>query len=273
MPDLLSIGQFAKLCHTTTDTLIHYNDIGLFTPAELTAQNRRYYHVSQCYTFKTIQFLAETGTTLTDIRQMLSNTPLPNLTVVLQNQLEQLELRKYYLESTMYHIKEHQNICSKYDPISFGQPFILTHEKPQNMFATFTQSISPKDIFQSLENHITTCTENHIYPFPIGFYIKKQSLRAQDSQTLLIYSPFPNGQENNRTLIRPAGEYAALIHKGSCNKLKNSIQRLREFISATSSYVPGDSFITCYDNCSSQYEEALYLVQTHKISVTPHSSQ
>lgn len=271
MPDLLSIGQFAKLCHTTTDTLIHYNDIGLFAPAELTAQNRRYYHVSQCYTFKTIQFLAETGTTLTDIRQMLTDNPLPDLPVILQNQLEQLELRKYYLESIISHIKEHQALCSEYDEASSDQPFIITHGEPQNMFATFSKTLSPKDIFQSLEHHIDTCIQNHIYPFPLGFYIKKQSLRAQDSQTLLIYSPFPHGQENNRTLVRPAGEYAVLIHKGSCNTLKDSVQRLREYISADDSYVPGDTFITCYDNCSLQYKETVYLLQTHRIPVTSHS--
>lgn len=268
MPDLLSIGQFAKLCHTTTDTLIHYNDIGLFTPAELTKQNRRYYHVSQCYTFKTIQFLAETGTTLTDIRKILSDSTLPDLSVILQNQLEQLELRKRYLEGTIQHIKEHQAVCSEYDTDSSVQPFILTHSKPQNMFATLSQTLSSKDIFQSLEHHFDTCTQNHICPFPLGFYIKKQSLRAQDSRTLLIYSPFPHGQENNRTLVRPAGEYAALIHKGSCKTLKNSIQQLREYISADSSYVPGDTYITCYDNCALHYKETCYLLQTHRIHLT-----
>lgn len=270
MPDLLSIGQFAKLCHTTTDTLIHYDDIGLFSPVTFSAQHRRRYHISQCYTFKTIQFLADSGITLTDIRQMLTDHSEPSLSVILQKHLEELEERKQYLESTIQHIEECETVLSEYGTKVCKQPFTLTHSSPKKLFATLSQSqiLSSKNISQSLEYHIDLCTHNHVYPFPFGFYIKKQSLRAQDNQSLLIFSPFPHGTENNRTLIRPTGDYAALIHKGSINTLKHSIHQLREYISANSNYMPGDTFITCYDNYASDVQEAYYLIQTHMVLLT-----
>lgn len=270
MPKLLSIGRFAKLCHTTTDTLIHYDDIGLFPPANLTQRHRRYYHISQCYTFKTIQLLAELGFSLTDIRKMLSDNPLSNLSENLEQQICELELRKRNLENALQYVKRQQELPTQYEKIPFDKPFLITHEHSLHTFATLSQSytFSTKEIIESLEHHINNCSQNHIYPFPIGFYIKKESLRAQNSHPILVYSPFPYGTENNRTLIRPAGKYAALIHKGSLVSAKNSIQQLKEYVTDYSC-LPGDTFITCYDNCSLKYKDTYYLIETQMIPLTP----
>ncbi len=269
MPKLFSIGRFAKLCHTTTDTLIHYDDIGLFPPANLTPQHRRYYHISQCYTFKTIQLLAELGFSLTDIREMLSDNPLPTLSENLEKQICELELRKQSLESALQFVNVQQSLTTQYKKIPFDKPFLIIHEHPLNTFATLSQSytFSTKEIIESLEHHINNCSQNHIYPFPLGFYIKRESLRVQNSQPLLIYSPDSYGTENNRTLIRPAGKYAALIHKGSLDSIQHSIQQLKEHI--TDYYLPGDTFITCYDNCSLTYQDSCYLIEIQRLPFTP----
>lgn len=270
MPKLLSIGRFAKLCHTTTDTLIHYDAIGLFPPANLTPRHRRYYHISQCYTFKTIQLLAELGFSLTDIREMLSDDPLPNLSENLEKQRNELELRRQSIENALQYIKVQQELSAQYEKIPFEKPFLITHERSLITFATLSQSytFSTKEFTESLEHHIKKCSQNHIYPFPLGFYIKKESLRVQNSQPLLIYSPLPYGIENNRTLIRPSGKYAALIHKGSLSSLKHSLHELKEYITDDSSCLPGDTFITCYDNCSLTYQDSCYLVETQMLPPT-----
>ena len=43
----LKINEFAKLCHTTKDTLLHYDQKDLLKP-EYTAENKyRYYSIEQ----------------------------------------------------------------------------------------------------------------------------------------------------------------------------------------------------------------------------------
>lgn len=275
MPELLSLGRFAKLCHTTTDTLIHYDNIGLFPPAHQTSRHRRYYHISQCYTFRTIQFLAELNLSLSEIRTLLSTNSLPLLTDNLNRQLKALEMKTQFLKDALRHTEKMQLLQNLYAQNSDDEPFLISHRQACNMFATLSQSysFSPESLFPSLEHHMDICSTNHIYPFPFGFFIKKESLHVQNSQPILIYSAFPCGIENNRTLVRPAGEFAALIHKDSLKSINHSLQKLKEYISKYPTYFPGDTFITCYDNCTLTYQDSCYLVEMHMIPLTQTSWQ
>lgn len=68
MAGYLKTGEFAELCGTTKDTLIHYDRIGLLRPARVSDSGYRMYLPSQAYCFYSIRALAKAGLTLDETR-------------------------------------------------------------------------------------------------------------------------------------------------------------------------------------------------------------
>ena len=48
---MISIGEFSKICHVTTRTLRHYDDIGLLKPIHINEENN-YVNVNISYSLK-----------------------------------------------------------------------------------------------------------------------------------------------------------------------------------------------------------------------------
>lgn len=65
-------GQFARLCHTTKDTLFHYDRLGLLRPRYKGENGYRYYDIRQFLQFDMISLFKETGTPLRDMRACLA---------------------------------------------------------------------------------------------------------------------------------------------------------------------------------------------------------
>lgn len=64
----LKTGEFAKLCRTTKETLLHYDRKGIFHPSYISENGYRRYGVEQFFDFDMISLLRETGSTLDEIR-------------------------------------------------------------------------------------------------------------------------------------------------------------------------------------------------------------
>lgn len=69
-------GEFARLCGTTKNTLIHYDDIGLLHPAEKGENRYRNYSVADLARFSVIRAMTQAGFSLAQVREML-DTPDP----------------------------------------------------------------------------------------------------------------------------------------------------------------------------------------------------
>lgn len=65
-------GQFARLCHTTKETLFHYDRLGLLRPQLKGENGYRYYDVRQFLQFDMITLFKETGTPLRDVSACLA---------------------------------------------------------------------------------------------------------------------------------------------------------------------------------------------------------
>ncbi|WP_443895007.1 MerR family DNA-binding transcriptional regulator, partial [Parasutterella excrementihominis] len=54
---MLKTAEFAKMCHTTKDTLIFYDRIDVFKPAFVDSKKYRYYEVRQAVQFAFLSHL------------------------------------------------------------------------------------------------------------------------------------------------------------------------------------------------------------------------
>lgn len=95
--NLLSISQMAKLRKVTTETLRHYDRIGLFKPAYIDPESGyRYYTISQYEKLGTIKELRQLGMGLEEIREYFDN----------RNVHKSMELLKKYHERLVREIQE-----------------------------------------------------------------------------------------------------------------------------------------------------------------------
>lgn len=87
---LLSISEMAKLRHVTTETLRHYDRIGLLRPVYVDPANGyRYYSITQYEELGTIRELRQLGMSLAEIQNFLDNRTLSTSL----EQLRQLQSR------------------------------------------------------------------------------------------------------------------------------------------------------------------------------------
>lgn len=108
LKEKLSIGELAKLRGITTETLRHYDRIGLVKPAYIDKDtNYRYYSIYQYEIVGTIKELRQLGMSIDEIKQFLNN----------RNKKKSLELLKTKYEELIERLNEltelRDNICEK----------------------------------------------------------------------------------------------------------------------------------------------------------------
>ena len=102
MKELLSTGEFAKLCHVNKKTLFYYEKIGILKPYTVTQQGYRYYALHQLDTMSTIKMFQKIGMSLHDIQDFFDSKDI----YFKQEQLNQ------QIETVKQTIQEYQNIYS-----------------------------------------------------------------------------------------------------------------------------------------------------------------
>lgn len=70
-PANIQTAEFAKMCGTSKRTLIHYEEIGLFSPQRRESNGYRYYSEQQYEVFQVIDTLKSLGMPLRDIKAYL----------------------------------------------------------------------------------------------------------------------------------------------------------------------------------------------------------
>lgn len=103
----LSIGQMAKLNHTTLATLRLYDRMGLLSPAYVNPETGyRFYDVRQCATFQLIQNNKNLNMSLKDIKSVLDKSDFNYMLDIYGSKLTELEAAKNELEIKVNTLKK-----------------------------------------------------------------------------------------------------------------------------------------------------------------------
>ena len=102
----LKSGEFAKLCCTTKNTLIHYDQMGLLKPARVAESGYRLYLASQRYRFLSVRALADSGMPLQEVRRMLDTDDAHELAASLDATRDEIEARIAGLRESLARIDE-----------------------------------------------------------------------------------------------------------------------------------------------------------------------
>lgn len=124
----MTISEMAKQRNVTTETLRHYDRIGLFKPKYTDPDTGyRYYSIEQYETLGTIKELHQLGMSLSDIKEYFENRTVEKSTELLKKQCEMLKddirektLLVKTLEAKLQFLDELKSLPKQ------GEPFIRT---------------------------------------------------------------------------------------------------------------------------------------------------
>ena len=247
MNHLLSIGKFAALCDTTTDTLIHYDQLGLLKPSQVTEGHRRLYDVQQYHRFCLIQTLADMGTPLQEINTFLQTKMLSEQIKILQAKEIKLKQQIQCLEKTISYTQCLHSLTEHSRELP-NQAFIQNYTTTRPLFCTLFPYPANTicHLSQALQLHISQCTQKQIYPFPLGILAQRRDRGLPQKKHLFITSPLEHGSFDNQSVQRPPGDYATIYHNGTLANIHQAVDMLYEYIYKHHFGIAGDTFITLY---------------------------
>ena len=160
----IKTGDFAKLCNTNKRTLIHYDEIGLFSPAYTDEKGYRYYSENQCDTFFTITCLKEIGMPLKEIKQYIDHKNPEDLQTLLLQQQQKVEAdfaRLHRIRQVidtklqLIHAGEHLQFSDSVSAVSledFPEEYLIVSPP--------LHTSDHEKIFSAIYQHIAYCNHN-----------------------------------------------------------------------------------------------------------------
>ncbi|GAA0181746.1 MerR family transcriptional regulator [Clostridium sediminicola] len=246
MKQKLTIGEFAKLKNVTTETLRHYDRIGLLKPIEIDPKTGyRYYSIFQEEELGTIKDLRQLGMSIDEIKKYFNNRNLKQSINILKDKHDDLKKRIQELqqleESISEKIKHLDNISGVLD---FED--IIIKEIDEREIVTFDKPIKDRIglsyAFVELENVL-----EGIAPIlagnRIGTIISQEEIELNKySESAILFYFAKNKESINVSHVKKIhkGTYACMYYKGSILNLEVNLKKMIDHIEKKGYRLCGD---------------------------------
>lgn len=220
------INEFAKLCHTSKDTLLHYDRKGLLKPKNTAENGYRYYTVGQFFAYDLIGVLKDTGSTLEEIKTYLENPPselvriIRERTELLQKEQEKIS-RRIAMLTTLADLTS-QALENRYNELFFEeQPKETVRLLPVKTVAL----TDPEERAVCYSDCLLECLlyGNNIDP-PMGMLIPKNSLTKKQFDIRYLFTRnLERANVKSKTIKK--GKYACLLHRGNIESHEKAFLR------------------------------------------------
>lgn len=235
MKEIISITELARLRGVTTETLRHYDRIGLLKPYKINENsNERFYSIYQYEKLGTIKELKQLGLSLRDIQNYFHNRNIDTTYKLLEKELkivekkinELVEIKKSVI-SKLYYLLEVSNISFEGDielkEIKDDRYYLMSEERVKNEAELSYEVIK-------LEGFIKM-TESYLPIFASNRYMGLIRLSDEEGKNYpqLGIQVF-DGKELDIKLEKfKHAKYITLRYRGSFWEADESIQRLLEY--------------------------------------------
>ena len=213
----LKSGDFARLCHTTKDTLLHYDRKGVFRPAIVSANGYRRYGIEQYFEFDLISLLRGTGSSLEDIKSFRKVDDSFKRLNILKEMVTSLERERRILEWRENKLRRlielaEEALSSEHDAIRF-------EERPAEFMRVFpVQAEKMTNSVGSVESYSASLTSDGFIgnelESPLGVLVPEDSITI--GKCKMSYLFFHSAEESEGEKVEmPAGLYAVMFHNDS----------------------------------------------------------
>lgn len=222
----IKTGEFARLCGTNKRTLIHYDEIGLFSPALTDEKGYRFYSENQCDVFFTITWLKELGMPLKEIKEYISNRSPEVIEQLLLTQQEKVTAELYQLSRMKTVIDNKLSLLRRagFFPDIKNTSGVFREIQEEDELLVLSDPIYSGDhdvIFSRLCAHITQCSTHHLNcGYPYGAMLPSSSLTSGDDTFYAYFftkvsPPVCTVPQHLQTHFKKRGEYAAVYLRGN----------------------------------------------------------
>jgi len=236
-----SISDFAKYSRTTKDTLLHYDRIGLLSPASRSKNKYRLYAPNQLVTVNTIRTLQELGLSLTEIGDIITErTPL-YIHTLLNQQIEQIDLKINHwnrARDLLFTLQEHIQSGLEADEANIVIQYLPEKAMVLGDLNDYSQG---GDDYTALNTFYHATHEK--YPelhlnYPVwGFFSKERVISRDWKWPDRFYFYTPEGEH-----LRPAGLYAIGYTRGDYGQCGDLYEQMLHFIDTSGFKVSGDAY-------------------------------
>ena len=240
----LKTAEFAALCGVKKDTLLHYDHIDLLKPKRVGENGYRYYDPRQLAAFDFIDALRRLDTPLSEIRDYLTRRSPEALLDLLAEKKRDIAARRRRLERMEALLDAAVQSTAEAMTAQPGEIRIETLpaaalavvKAPDfDRFEEGAYLLRVRDLLAWAREQGTA------FQSP-GDIIKKESLEADRFLEDYYYCPVPKGVKGWKTVTRPAGTYAVLIHRGSYRSEPEAVRRLRDWTLENGYVIDGDLY-------------------------------
>ena len=232
----IKTGDFAKLCNTNKRTLIHYDEIGLFSPAYTDEKGYRYYSENQCDTFFTITCLKEIGMPLKEIKQYIDHKNPEDLQTLLLQQQQKVEAdfaRLHRIRQVidtklqLIHAGEHLQFSDSVSAVSledFPEEYLIVSPP--------LHTSDHEKIFSAIYQHIAYCNHNLLNAgHPYGAMLATEELlQGQQDVYAHFFTKVIQPPTGHPWMSKPAGTYAVIYLKGDYYEADQAFETLHHYI-------------------------------------------
>ena len=211
-------GQFAELCHTTKETLFHYERLGLLKPHHTGKNGYRYYDIKQFLQFDMIGLFKESGTSLKDIAACLNSARLDNFLALLEEKEQFFRKERLRLERRENLVRQLRDVIRKAHQTPLDRLFL--RRMPEMEVEIFPQTFHQLDVIEGLSAASATLMERYYdegrYPgVPVGFLYPPSAFSAGCFARGEMFAPIEPDTPAQRRCAVPCGVRAFFAHRGT----------------------------------------------------------
>ncbi|WP_138753560.1 MerR family transcriptional regulator [Paenibacillus sinopodophylli] len=231
-------GEFAKQFGIKKDTLLYYDKIELFQPAGISDNGYRFYTMQQLDTFWAIQSLRALNFPIKELKNYFSSPSTEKLSKLAEDQLLKVEEEIKKLQEIHWLLSKIKYTSEEIDKAAFGEVLI--------------EELSEEPLIYSESNPGITSNEEWTYEYEvfleqtglkgiayIGSVIAKEDImEGRFSKVDRLFTRI----ENPNSVLKSAGLYAILYHKGSYDSIPEVYPFILNQINNRGFRVSGNAF-------------------------------
>lgn len=242
----LTAGEFARISGTTKHTLFHYDEIGLFSPQKRGENGYRYYSVDQLEIFDVICTLRELDMPLAQIREYLEQRSPEAFVRMLCEEKELVDRQIERLMGTRKWLEEKSAQIERVMRINMDEPNTVFFPE-QYLICAYSMFTGGVEVAQRILELYDYCEKNGCRSaYNVGYIQHRRYLKKGIYDNYhTMYMLFDHAPAGVSYVVKPAGNYACVYHKGHWSTIGESYERLFAYLRERE-LSPGEEFYEDY---------------------------
>lgn len=234
MKPFLNIGQFARVCHTTKETLLHYDRKGLLKPCHIGSNGYRRYSMKQFFDFDLIALLKETGSTLEEIKKYRDTCGQDGFLQLFKERISILLKEQERITHRLSMLSKLTNMGEEALTAQYDSLFFETKEEERILvYPVDSEKIANRE--SSVECYsaclISSIKDGNAIDPPLGTIIPLDCASSGIFRICSIFTANWNNNDLENAMSIAPGRYACLFHKGTIHDHEQAYKRMLQELS------------------------------------------